>query len=334
MPHTLNINGTLVSASHGETLIDAALTSKILIPHDCSSGQCETCRVRVAWGDVEDGGTSYGDTVLACQARVCGDATITFEQAPAVESLTGKLEQITALSSDVSELVVRTNSVLRHRPGQYVKLAFDGYPAREYSLSASMSTPDEPDQLVFHIKRLTNGKVSSNIGNAIRPGHAIKLQGPFGNAYLRKQEIGPLLLTSSGTGFAPIWAVAKAVALANDNRTMALLTGIRSPNDLYMNSALRWLHDRGRKNIIVAARKGANGSIAAGPVEQHLPNLTTDTVVHAAGNPKMVEYVKAKALAANCQCHCDPFVPSSNKLSWRQRLRPLSRISGLLENRG
>ena len=64
----LIINGKAVSATVGETLIDAALGGSILIPHDCRSGQCESCRVTIASGSVDDHGTAMQGTVLACQA--------------------------------------------------------------------------------------------------------------------------------------------------------------------------------------------------------------------------------------------------------------------------
>ena len=39
----LLLNGKLLAARAGENLIDAALGGLILIPHDCRSGQCQSC---------------------------------------------------------------------------------------------------------------------------------------------------------------------------------------------------------------------------------------------------------------------------------------------------
>jgi hypothetical protein len=38
--------------------------------------------VRIYDGEVDDGGTREGDTVLACQATVSGDAVIEFDEVP------------------------------------------------------------------------------------------------------------------------------------------------------------------------------------------------------------------------------------------------------------
>ena len=40
----LVINGKTVKANYGETLVEAGLSGWVAIPHDCNSGQCETCR--------------------------------------------------------------------------------------------------------------------------------------------------------------------------------------------------------------------------------------------------------------------------------------------------
>ena len=72
----LVINGKTVKANYGETLVDAGLAGWVAIPHDCCSGQCETCRVTVVSGQVDDRGTADKRTVLACQAKVIGNAAI------------------------------------------------------------------------------------------------------------------------------------------------------------------------------------------------------------------------------------------------------------------
>src|SRR5215208_5022965 len=94
----LVINGKTVKANHGETLVDAGLSGWVAIPHDCCSGQCETCRVTVVSGRVDDRGTAEKDTVLACQAKVTGHAAITFEEVPGVAKRSGVITGMTTLA--------------------------------------------------------------------------------------------------------------------------------------------------------------------------------------------------------------------------------------------
>src|SRR5215207_5081992 len=79
---TVLINGRRINAHPGDTLLDAAMASGIVIPHDCCTGQCSTCRVRVYDGEVDDQGTRERDTVRACQATVSGDVVIEFDEVP------------------------------------------------------------------------------------------------------------------------------------------------------------------------------------------------------------------------------------------------------------
>ncbi len=332
MRHTLNINGTVIPADSGDTLVDTALSARILIPHDCATGQCETCRVRVPWGQIDDGGTAYGDTVLACQARVIGDAAITFEQTPPVTTTTGNVETIIELSRDVVELTVRTKEPLAYRPGQYGKLALEGFPPREYSYSDPILSDRSPDQAVFQIRRLQNGKVSSSIGASIAIGHSARITGPFGNAFLRHQETGPIVLASSGTGFAPIWSLARAVKKAQPDRSVKIVTGVREPQDLYMKQAFRWLQEHGTSDIRVVAKHGAGDFILPGTADQHLPDLTPQTTIHVAGNPDLIDKTKSAALAAQAMCHADPFTPSNGRLGLIEAASRLVSPSNLLRN--
>ena len=80
----LIVNGHAIKANVGETLVDAALGGWTVIPHDCCSGQCETCRVTVVAGNVDDQGTGDGRTVLACTATIDGDAEIEFDEVPRI----------------------------------------------------------------------------------------------------------------------------------------------------------------------------------------------------------------------------------------------------------
>src|SRR3954447_7602824 len=106
----LVINGKTVKANYGETLVDAGLSGWVAIPHDCCSGQCETCRVSVVSGQVDDRGTADKGTVLACQAKVIGNAEIAFESVPEVAKRSGVVTGIVPLTSDIVEVIVTLSS--------------------------------------------------------------------------------------------------------------------------------------------------------------------------------------------------------------------------------
>ena len=326
----LVVNGRSVKASFGETLIDAALGGSIIIPQDCRSGQCETCRVKVVSGELEDHGTSDRDSVLACQATLTGDAEISFEELPPTVKRAGLIADIASLSPEVLEVVVALQEPLDYRPGQYVRAKFSGFPAREYSPTCRLDGSFDPNEMVFHIRRLPHGLISSQIGTGIGLGHRVHIQGPFGQAYLR-EGTGPLVLISGGTGWAPIWSVARAARMQQRNRELIVIAGSRDVENLYMRPALDWLIDDGVRDIIATSESDAGGFVRPGRPSHYLPLLGFEDTVYVAGPPGLVDVVKHKARSVAARCYADAFTPSGQSPSLMDRvmrvLRPAQRSS-------
>ena len=318
----LSINGSPIESPLGLTLVDAALGAWKIIPHECRSGQCESCRVTVVSGVVDDGGTTVGRTVLACQARVSGDAEIQFDELPLPQKCSGMITEMTLLSPEIVEVVVRTEPALDYLPGQYVRLKFWGFPAREYSPTVRLDGTSVKGELVFQIHILPDGVVSSALGNAIRLGHRVHVQGPFGSAFLR-DGTGPLVLISGGTGFAPIWSIAHAARQTQPHRPTFVISGSRDADNSYMQPALHWLIDSGLPDVIGTVEFGAGGLLRPGRPTHYLPLLGSEDTVYVAGPPGLVDAVKRKAVISAAQCYADPFLPSMQPVSMADRLRGL-----------
>jgi len=317
----LTVNGRLIRANVGDTLVDASIGGRILIPHDCFSGQCGTCRVTVAAGMVDDHGSGDGDTVLACQATVDGDAFIVFDDVPVVSKQSGIVSTIRALSPEVLEVIILLSRPFEYFPGQYVSLAFRGFPARDYSPTARMNDDLNERELVFHIKRIPDGVVSSQLGSGIQLGHRVQIRGPFGQAFLRRPETGGVLvLVSSGTGWAPIWSIARAACQAGMQRDTIVIAGARDMANLYMRPALDWLAGNGFAEVIATSRIGRGDGVMPGRPDHYLPMLGQSDIVHVAGAPRFVDTIKTKARSAAARCYADPFLPSQQVPSLGHRI--------------
>jgi 3-phenylpropionate/trans-cinnamate dioxygenase ferredoxin reductase subunit len=319
----LVINGKSVKASRGETLIDAGLSGWVAIPHDCCSGQCETCRVSVVGGRVDDRGTADKGTVLACQAKVIGNAEITFESVAEVAKRSGVVTGIATLTSDIVEVIVTLASPIEFRPGQYLSVKFSGFPARDLSPTVRFDGTAGPGELVFHVRRYPGGLVSTQVGSTIRPGHRVQVRGPFGSAYLRDGD-GPLVLIGGGTGWAPIWSVASAARREQRHRDLVVIAGSRDAEGLYMRRSLDWLIDDGVREIITTAEIGASDPVRPGRPTHYLPSLGPEDTVYVAGPPPLVDAIKAKSRAAAARCYADPFLPNAKPLSL------IDRVMGML----
>lgn len=318
---TLIVNGKTVIASEGDTLIDAALGGRIVIPHDCLSGQCESCRVQIVSGAVDGHGTEDRGSVLGCMATLAGDAEIAFDPVPIPRKRKAVVEQLIELGPDLFELRLRLNERLTWLPGQYVRLGFAGFPGRDFSPTQGHDLHAEEDLLVFHIRRYSEGRVSSEIGRRIGEGHAVTVRGPHGSAFLRRGE-GRLVMASTGTGWAPIWAMAVAARLGQPHRPLTVIAGARFARDLYMGPALDWLAMQGAE-VIRTASDGDGTAIRTERPAELLPVLGPADTVHVAGNPSTVAAVHAIADAAGAVCHADPFWPGPTRLSFGARLKAL-----------
>ncbi len=320
----LIVNGHAIKANVGETLVDAALGGWTVIPHDCCSGQCETCRVTVVGGSVDDQGTGDGRTVLACTATIEGDAEIEFEEVPTVTRRAGVITEISNLAPDVVEVVVALVEPIVYRPGQYFNVKFSGFPDRDFSQTVRWDGSCEPNELVFHIRRYQRGLVSTQIGATIRVGHRVHVRGPFGQAFLR-EGTGPLVLVSGGTGWAPIWSIASFARRTQAHRDLIVIAGARNPASIYMARSLERLVDDGVREIITTTEIGSSRPLLPGVPTNYLPSLGLEDTVYVAGPPGLVDAVKTKARQGRARCYADPFLPGAQKLSMADRLTQMLR---------
>jgi ferredoxin-NAD(P)+ reductase (naphthalene dioxygenase ferredoxin-specific) len=315
---SLVINGKPIKVARGDVLLDAAMRAGIDIPHDCSTGQCETCRVRVYDGVIDARGTQRADSVLACQARISGDVIIEFDAVPPPLKVSGRVAAICTLSPDIVEVTVSLARDFLFLPGQYVKCTFAGYPPRDYSPTLRNDGTGERNELVFQIRRLAGGVVSAQLGSRIDVGHKVSLHGPFGNAYHRPGT-GRIVLVAAGTGWAPIWAIARASRYREPSREMIVITGARDPRNLYMSAALAWLAATGAGRVMATASGGTAEGVLIGRPTDHLPPLQPSDTIYVAGSPEMVAAVAQLSTDAGATCHADPFFPAATILTFKER---------------
>jgi len=311
---SITANNSTFSAYPGQILLDAALDQGIDIPHDCRAGQCGTCLVRMKRGELLGGETAQRGIFHACQASVLSNAEITYETVPAVERVCGLLTGIERLASDIRGLCIKTKTSMRHRPGQYYRVKFRGYPARCFSPSPPFVGRDDLRTLRFHIKLVRDGRVTSRLETKIQPGHKVILEGPFGFAFFRPREGQRRVLVASGTGFAPIWAIAKASLRRQPQVPLLLLAVSRRLSSLYAAPALCGLASYPAADFIATTEDAqlASEIIRPGSPADHLPPLLPTDAVYAAGSPKLVEAVGQAAARAGAVFFADAFVPSGS----------------------
>ena len=311
----VSVNGLSFLARRGDLLLDAALSNNVDLPHDCRSGICGACRVRVLEGRVFGGPDDDGDIVHACQSRVISDLKIATETMPEARSIAGRVKTIIPLAHDIVGVSLELPKPLSFLPGQYCNLQLRGFPARSFSPTFPLHGGPDDRMLYFHIRVVAGGRVSSALGHAIRGGHNVKVSGPFGAAFFRRDHPGGMVLVASGTGFAPMWSIAVAAIFERPQRELILVVGARSIHSLYMLRALCRLARFPNVTIVpvVTEAQDFSEAIRTGALTDHLPNLSSHDIVYAAGAPAMTAHVAKIAKAAGARCYTDPFVSTATE---------------------
>ena len=312
--HQITINGRSILALHGELLLDAALGNGIDLPYDCRAGHCGTCCVRLVSGQVLGGEGTEPSIVHACQCRIVGDAVVEKDQPSDVRTVEGMLSSLRPLSHEVMEVGIRTERALPYHPGQYAQVRFRGYPSRPFSISHPLQGNPSSHSVWFHVRRMKGGRITSSLGRRIRPGHRVKLTGPYGSAHFRPNLDGRLVLVATNTGFAPIWSVAVATLRENPERMMMIIAGGRTIESLYMGPALMQLARF--PNVLVvpvcSTPQSSSNVVGLGRPTDYLPHLLPTDVLYACGAPEMVDSVKSIAARAGAVCYADPFLPTTD----------------------
>jgi NAD(P)H-flavin reductase/ferredoxin len=327
----VTLNNEPLLANCGDLLLDWALMNGIDLPHDCRSGICGACRVRLVEGTVFGGHQRGDDMISACQARIVSDLEIVTEAVPEPASLSAHVAGIVPLAPDVIGVDVALPRPLRHLPGQYCKVQFRGFPTRSYSPSYPLEGHPDRRLLHFHIRKFPDGMVSAALGQNIRVGHRVKVTGPFGSAFLRPNHSGSIVLVASGTGFAPMWSIAVAAIMKRPQRELLFVVATRQLRSLYMHAALCRLALFPNVTIIpvVSEPQSLSRAIRSGRPTDHLPNLSPNDVVYTAGAPAMTQNVARIAKAAGARCYTDPFVSNAKAV---EQTTLLSRVAGWLNN--
>jgi ferredoxin-NAD(P)+ reductase (naphthalene dioxygenase ferredoxin-specific) len=293
------------------TILETALAAGIPFPHGCMSGECGTCKCRLAAGAVSHDGYSpdalseserRDGIILACRARPRGDIELewatprrTAVQLP-VRRVRARVVHKSAAARDVIRLRLEVVAgPLAFAAGQFARLEVGTLPPRSYS----MANRPGAALLEFHIRRVIGGAVSSYIAEELRVGDQVKLEGPFGSAYWDTPRPGPLLLIAGGTGLAPLKSVLTE-ALDAGQAPIHVYHGVRDEQDLYDSEELSRL--AAQKHIRYTAVLSAPMAATArrtGMVHSAVAGDFTNLAgfrVFTAGPPPMVEATRALAL--------------------------------------
>lgn len=302
---SLVVNGRSVRVSTGETPLEAALAEGMIAPaqgvHGAGLGQGPGSAGRRA--------PSRGRRPEAVKLSSPRAAQIEAREAartgPAARR-TGDVARTSLLCPRASEVVVTLTRRLALDPGHQVVVTFGDLPPLTLAPTLRLEATTELDELVFHVLHESAGGADFGPG-ALPPGLPVTVRGPVGRGQYRPGG-GRLVLVAGETGFAPIWAIARAARYVEPAREMVLVVGARDPLDLYMRPALDWLRATGVGRIAMIADRSRQRppDVRPGPLTAHVPSLRATDAVHVAGDAVTVGAVEVLAAAAGARCYPIP----------------------------
>ncbi|HLS17683.1 MAG TPA: CDP-6-deoxy-delta-3,4-glucoseen reductase [Paenalcaligenes sp.] len=305
--------GLSFTVQEGQSVLDAALEAKILLPYSCRGGSCSTCMAKVISGSFEAGTAPEQILMpeeleagysLMCQARPCSDMVIESPSATVmsdieVRKLPSRVLSITPLIDDVMQVQLQlpASQSVFYYPGQYLNLLLKGGAERSYSMA---NPPNEDNTVTLHIRHMPGGLFTDSLFGATQPAikerQVLRVELPLGTFYLREESERPIVFLASGTGFAPINAMVESLIEKGQDRKIRFYWGGRRPQDLYLAERVQqWAQhfsDFEYIPVISDAQPDDHWTGRTGfvhhAVMDDLPDLSA-WEVYACGNPQMVE---------------------------------------------
>lgn len=249
---------------------------------------------------------------LACSCAPEGDLTAS----PVGDGLRirAKLVGLDNLSPTVKRVRLAYLDPFDYRAGQYISLS-NGEVSRSYSIA---SLPRD-EVIELHVRLIKGGRMSEWLADRARLGHEVALTGPFGTCfYVRGTPDTPLLLAGTGTGLAPLWAVARDAIESGHRGQIVLFHGAANEAGLYLRDELASLErDKAHFSYHPVVLQGGAGALRQGSLERAVvetfPKLTGWRAC-VAGDPDIVAKLR-KAIflagAASRDILADAFIPSA-----------------------
>jgi CDP-4-dehydro-6-deoxyglucose reductase len=301
----------------GETILNAALRSDVILPYGCKDGACGSCKA-----DLVEGRVDYGQyqsraltdeervrgKVLTCCAKPLTPVTVKVRELSGlgdiqVKKMPCRVISIQKPTADVAVLTLQlpANEVLQFKAGQYIEFLLRDGARRAYSLA---NPPSREGTIELHIRHMPGGRFTDHVFGAMKEREILRMEGPQGTFFLREDSTKPVVLLASGTGFAPMKSLLEDAFVRKVDRSFVLYWGGRTRADLYMaDLAAQWACEHSNFKFVpvlsepseACAWEGRTGFVHKAVMED-FPDLSASQV-YACGVPVMVDSARQDFVA-------------------------------------
>jgi CDP-4-dehydro-6-deoxyglucose reductase len=239
-----NISQNIISCNSNKTILDAALEQNLELNFNCKTGKCHNCSATILSGSVKDKSGYRIDEgqILTCCTYPQSDLVLNIDYSSELSSiktvnLPCKITEINCFNNRffIIKAKLPPNSNFKFLPGQYVNLNLKGI-NRSFSIASYDKTNNV---LEFQIKNVKNGAFSQLL-NSVDINQLMRLEGPYGNFYVRESN-APILLVAGGTGFAPIQCIIDSLIEQKRQRKIFVYWRMQNKNDFYSSKPNEWM---------------------------------------------------------------------------------------------
>ena len=319
MSYTIRLlpSGHAFQAKSSQTIVEAAIDAGVHLPYGCRNGACGACKGKVVLGKVhlEDYQSSVisedeirNGMTLFCKAIALENLTIEIKELVITNNIRPKIfpvrvESLEALTHDVMLMKLKLPSTdkLQFVAGQYLEFLLKDGKRRAFSIA---SPSYESSLLEIHLRLIPGGEFTEYVFKEMKEKSILRVEGPFGNFFLRDDSTKPIIFVAGGTGFAPIKGMIEESIEKKLTRPIKLYRGARVLEDLYMDALCKkWANEFKHieyipvlsESLKEGAWEGRTGLVHEAVLEDFV-NLN-DYQLYCCGAPQMVE-VAHKAFIA------------------------------------
>jgi CDP-4-dehydro-6-deoxyglucose reductase len=318
---TLKPSGHAFEVPDGQNIVQAGLAAGHMLPYSCRAGVCRTCRGTILEGKVDYGlvhetylpeSDKAKGYALLCQAKPLSDLVIEVREVQGVKArvIPCRVERLEKPAPDVAVIGLRLpmNENFRFLAGQYIDFLLKDGKRRSFSL-ATRPDPAGVTALEIHVRHTPGGVFTDHVFSNLKVRDLLRFEGPLGSFYLREDSSKPVIMVASGTGFAPIKAIAQYALEKKTARPITLYWGARLKRDLYqLDVAQAWPHVKFVPVLSDEKWEWRMGFVHRAVMED-FPDMSGHQV-YACGAPVMVDAARAD-FSAKCGLPADEFYADS-----------------------
>ncbi|MFO0561263.1 MAG: FAD-binding oxidoreductase [Polyangiales bacterium] len=310
----------------GEDALRGLMRGGASVSYSCRKGTCQTCMLHAVSGDPgAESRRGLRDELkergyfLPCIAHPKEDVRAARPD-PSALSVRMHVQHKSMAAPDVAKIVLESETNFTAKPGQFVNVLHPSGVSRSYSIA---SVVDEDFVIELHVRRVDGGKLSKWLVDEVSVGDVLTVQGPAGECVWDASEPNALdrdiLLIGTGTGLAPLWAIARAAIFAGHRGKIELFHGARERSGLYQQREIELLASKHPALKYTGCVSGSNASASELEGVFHGRALDAAKRAHAdlsgwtvfiAGLPAMVHDARRWAVSAGADradIKADPF---------------------------